>query len=70
MFRSFRFAPRQNMSTDSTLARLRNRFEFVSEEPGYLAVVILFIVFLALSPKAACSFQDAPASPPVPVETH
>ncbi len=53
------------MPAESALARLRNRVEFVSEEPGYLVVLILFIVFLAMSPKAACSFQDAPASPPV-----
>ena len=53
------------MNSQSPLDRLRDRFEFVAEEPGYLAVIVLFLLLLAFAPKAGCSFSaDADASVP------
>lgn len=51
-----------------TIKVLNRGIEFVPEEPGYIAVVILVLAFLALTPKAGCSFQadgtPAPDSAP------
>ena len=49
------------MHPTSALDRLKSRFEFVAEEPGYLAVVILIATFIALTPKVGCSFHEAEA---------
>lgn len=57
------------MTANSALARLKSRVEFTAEEPGYMAVVILFLIFLALTPKAGCSFTEAPSAAPTPAAT-
>lgn len=55
----------------SRIQVLNRGLVFVSEEPGYLAVVILIAMFLALTPKAGCSFQAEPADQPAAaVEAH
>jgi hypothetical protein len=46
------------MQEPSPIQSLRRSFVFTPEEPGYLAVILLFLAFLALTPKASCSFQD------------
>lgn len=52
------------MSRPSPLDALRDRIEFDPEEPGTFVVLILLVVFIALTPKAGCSFHEAPADAP------
>jgi len=46
--------------SDSLLQRIRRSVEFVPEEPGTIALLLLVFFFLALSPKQGCSFQPEP----------
>lgn len=41
---------------------------FEREEPGTIALLVLFLVFLALSPRDACSFH--PERPAASAQTH
>lgn len=58
-----RIAASRSMQTLSIVQRIRNRIVFVPEEPGYLVVLVLLLAFLALTPKAGCSFQEQAAAP-------
>lgn len=45
-------------------------YEIIPEEPGYIAVLVLAVAFLALTPKAGCSFQADAARPAPTAAAH
>ncbi len=56
------------MSRPSPFDPLLERIEFDPEEPGTFIVLLLVVVFIALTPKTGCSFHDAPATEPPAAE--
>ncbi|MFT6397328.1 MAG: hypothetical protein ACJAYU_002081 [Bradymonadia bacterium] len=45
------------------LDQLKQKIDFVPEQNSTIAVLLLFLAFLALTPKQACSFHVDPPGP-------
>lgn len=50
------------------LGPFKDRFDFVAEENSTIAVLLLFLAFLVLTPKEGCSFHVDPPVAPAPAE--
>jgi hypothetical protein len=51
------------------LDQLKERFDFVPEENSAIAVFLLFLAFLAMTPKDGCSFHVDPPEPAAEAQT-
>ncbi len=51
------------------LDQLKQKIDFVPEQNSTIAVLLLFLAFLALTPKEACSFHVDPPEPAVDAPT-
>ena len=58
------------MQTQSFFQRIRRRIVFMPEEPGYVAVILLLLAFIAFTPKAGCSFQPQVEAPAAGAASH
>jgi hypothetical protein len=59
------------MVSSSFRNRLRDRIEWVPEDPGSIVLLVLILLFLAMTPKTGCSFApDAPAAEAQTPATH
>lgn len=51
------------VSAAKMLDQLKQKIDFVPEQNSTIAVLLLFLAFLALTPKQACSFHVDPPGP-------